>query len=137
MLQQALSPSPRAAQTTSLTVEVRDGTANPAWDALAAERLNYAGYNTTLAPADRLNYAKAGVVLPSGPGLRLSFTLDHAQVRSLDDQKQYGCSGLGIAGDLPGFWWFTTLRVDLGVGLQSDIAGVKGVNGYVALLRVF
>ena len=59
MLQQALSPSPRAAQTTALTVEVRNGTANPAWDALAAERLNYAGYNTTLAPADRLSYASS------------------------------------------------------------------------------
>ena len=59
MLQQALSPSPRAAQTTALTVEVRNGTANPAWDALAAERLNYAGYNTALAPGDRLNYANS------------------------------------------------------------------------------
>jgi LCP family protein required for cell wall assembly len=59
MLQQALSPSPRAAQTTALTVEVRNGTTNPAWDALAAERLNYAGYNTTLAPADRLSYASS------------------------------------------------------------------------------
>jgi hypothetical protein len=42
-----------------LTVEVRNGTANPAWDSLAAERLNYAGYNTTIAPADRLNYASS------------------------------------------------------------------------------
>jgi len=46
-------------------------------------------------------------------------------------------SGLGLTGDLPGFWWFTSVRVDLGAGLQSDIAGVKTVNGYVALLRVF
>jgi len=46
-------------------------------------------------------------------------------------------SGLGISGDLPGFWWFTAVRVDLGIGLQSDIAGVKAANGYVALLRVF
>jgi LCP family protein required for cell wall assembly len=59
LLQLALSPSPRAAQQTALTVEVRNGTANPAWDALAAERLNYAGYNTRLAPADRLNYANS------------------------------------------------------------------------------
>ena len=27
--------------------------------------------------------------------------------------------------------------VDLGFGLQSDIAGVKTVSGYVALLRLF
>jgi hypothetical protein len=87
--------------------------------------------------ADRLEYAKAGVVLPSGRNLRLTLTLDHARARSLDDQKTYGFTGLGIAGDLPGFWWFTTVRVDLGAGLQSDIPGVRTVNGYVALLRVF
>ena len=57
LLQQALSPSSQAVQDNALTIEVRNGTANPAWDALAAERLNYAGYNTRLAPADRKNYA--------------------------------------------------------------------------------
>jgi polyisoprenyl-teichoic acid--peptidoglycan teichoic acid transferase len=59
MLQQALSPSPRIADQAALTVEVRNGTANPAWDALAAQRLNYAGYDTRLAPADRLDYANS------------------------------------------------------------------------------
>jgi hypothetical protein len=59
LVQEALSPSPRPAQEAALTVEVRNGTANPAWDALAAERLNYAGYNTTLAPADRHTYASS------------------------------------------------------------------------------
>ena len=59
MLQQALSPSPRISEQAALTVEVRNGTANPAWDALAAERLNYAGFNTRLAPADRLDYANS------------------------------------------------------------------------------
>ena len=59
MLQQALAPSPRVAAQTALTIEVRNGTANPAWDALAAERLNYAGYNTRLVPADRQNYANS------------------------------------------------------------------------------
>jgi polyisoprenyl-teichoic acid--peptidoglycan teichoic acid transferase len=59
MLQQALSPSPRIADQAALTVEVRNGTSNQAWDALAAERLNYAGYNTRLAPADRLDYANS------------------------------------------------------------------------------
>jgi hypothetical protein len=96
-----------------------------------------AGIRSGAVAADHLTYAKAGVVLPSGPGLRLSFTFDHARVRSLDDQQQYGLSGLGIAGDLPGFWWFTTLRVDLGVGLKSDIPGLRTVNGWIALLRVF
>lgn len=59
MLQQALSPSPRAVQSTALTVEVRNGTKNPAWDSLAAERLNFAGYNTSIAPSDRQNYASS------------------------------------------------------------------------------
>jgi polyisoprenyl-teichoic acid--peptidoglycan teichoic acid transferase len=70
MLQQALSPSPRLAEQAvspsppvteqaALTVEVRNGTTNPAWEALAAERLNYAGYNTRLAPASRLDFANS------------------------------------------------------------------------------
>jgi polyisoprenyl-teichoic acid--peptidoglycan teichoic acid transferase len=59
MLQQALSPSARITEQTALTVEVRNGTANLAWDALAAERLNYAGYNTRLAPADHLDYVNS------------------------------------------------------------------------------
>lgn len=58
MLQQALSASERAPQETAPSIEVRNGTANPGWDALAAERLNYAGYNTRLAPADRQDYAR-------------------------------------------------------------------------------
>ncbi len=59
MLQQALSPSPRTPDQAALTVEIRNGTANDGWDALAAQRLNYAGYNTRLAPADRQNYASS------------------------------------------------------------------------------
>ena len=96
-----------------------------------------AGIRASSMSADRVDYAKAGVVLPSGPNLRLTLTLDHARARSLDDQQTYKFTGLGIAGDLPGFWWFTTVRVNLGAGLQSDIPGTRTVNGYVALLRVF
>jgi LCP family protein required for cell wall assembly len=59
MLQQALSPSTRIVEQDALTLEIRNGTANLAWDALAAERLNYAGYNTRLARADRLEYANS------------------------------------------------------------------------------
>jgi len=57
MLQQALSASPVTVERSALTVEVRNGTSNPGWDALAAERLNYAGFDTRLAPADRQDYA--------------------------------------------------------------------------------
>jgi len=59
MLQQALSPAPRLPEVDALTVEVRNGTAKPGWDSLAAERLNYVGYDTHLAIADRLDYASS------------------------------------------------------------------------------
>jgi hemolysin activation/secretion protein len=96
-----------------------------------------AGIRSNAITADQLAYAKAGVVLPSGPNLRLSFSLDHAEVRSLDDQKTRNFTGLGVAGDLPGFWVFTSVRMDLGMGVLSDMPGVRTVNGFVALLRVF
>jgi hypothetical protein len=99
--------------------------------------VHIAGIRSNAIAADQVSYAKAGIAIPTGPSLRLSLSLEHARARSLDDRKTYGVSGVGIAGDLPGFWWFTAVRVDLGVGVQSDIAGVKAVNGYVALLRLF
>jgi LCP family protein required for cell wall assembly len=56
VVQEALSPSPRVTQTAAEIVEVRNGTTNPGWDSLAAERLNYAGYNTNIVTADRQDY---------------------------------------------------------------------------------
>lgn len=96
-----------------------------------------AGIRANAVAADQVAWAKTGLAIPTGPSLRLSLSLEHARARSLDDGQTYGLTGLGLTGDLPGFGWFTTVRVDLGVGLQSDIAGVRTVNGYVALLRVF
>ncbi|WP_279341625.1 hypothetical protein [Geothrix sp. SG200] len=96
-----------------------------------------AGIRANAITADRLSYAKTALAIPTGPNLRLSLSLEYARARSLDDQKTYGMGGVGVTGDLPGFWLFTAVRVDLGVGVQSDIAGVRTVNGYVALLRVF
>lgn len=96
-----------------------------------------AGMRSNAITADRLTYAKAGVVLPTGPRLRLTLSLDQAWIHGMDDQKTYAVTGLGVAGDLPGFGWFTTVRVDLGVGLLSTLPGVRSVNGLVALLRVF
>ncbi|MBL0312413.1 MAG: hypothetical protein IPP78_06775 [Holophagaceae bacterium] len=109
------------------------------FDRFKALNLNgiVSGIRSNAITADRIAYARVGAVLPAGPSLRLSVFLDHAEARSLDDQKTYGLTGLGIAGDLPGFWWFTALRLDIGIGLKSDIAGVRTVNGFIALLRVF
>jgi LCP family protein required for cell wall assembly len=59
MLQQALAFAPRTTDVVPLTVEVRNGTAHPGWDSLAAERLNYVGYDTSLAPADRQDYSNS------------------------------------------------------------------------------
>ena len=76
MLQQALSPSRRTPDQAALTVEVRNGTANSGWDALAAQRLNYAGYNTRLATADRQDYANSLLYdLGSSPSLNLGTPL--------------------------------------------------------------
>lgn len=99
---------------------------------------NYAkGIRSYSVTADRVHYANIGIVTPSNPLFRLTFTLDHARARSLDDRKTYGFSGLGISGDLPGFWWFTSIRLDLGIGLYSDIPAVRGVNGHILFLKVF
>jgi hypothetical protein len=103
----------------------------------AGSGVHIAGIRSNAISADQVTYAKTGLAVPTGPSLRLSLSLEHAQARSLDNGKTYGMSGVSIAGDLPGFWWFTAVRVDLGAGLQSDIAGVKAVTGYVAFLRVF
>ncbi|MEJ5223275.1 MAG: LCP family protein [Anaerolineales bacterium] len=57
MLQSALQPSERAPEEEALVIEVQNGSRYDGWDALAAERLNYAGYATTFAPADNREHA--------------------------------------------------------------------------------
>ncbi len=95
------------------------------------------GVNTAALPSDRADYAKVSLTLPASRLLRITATLDHARLRAIDNGQIYRFTGLGLAGDIPGFGWFTTVRVNLGAGLQSDIDGLKGVQGYVALLRAF
>ena len=76
LLQQALSPSQQAQVDTRLTIEVRNGTGTPGLDALAAKRLNYAGYNTRIAPADRQDYASSLLYdLGSSPDLTQATSL--------------------------------------------------------------
>ncbi|MCL1892975.1 MAG: hypothetical protein FWG02_01895 [Holophagaceae bacterium] len=96
-----------------------------------------AGIRSNAVTADKIHYASMGFVFPAAASFRFSCHLDHARAHSLDDKKTYGFTGLGLAGDIPGFWWFTTVRADIGIGIQSDVPGVRGVNGYIALLRVF
>ncbi|MCS6993799.1 MAG: LCP family protein [Anaerolineales bacterium] len=58
MLRQAISPSPRQQQRQTWQVEIRNGTPYDNWEMLAAERLNYAGYETTFRASDHRNYAQ-------------------------------------------------------------------------------
>ena len=57
MLNQALSPSARQQEREKVSVEIQNGSASNGWDALAAERLNYAGYQTSMQPADNRAHA--------------------------------------------------------------------------------
>ncbi len=57
MLQTALQPAERAPEAQTLVIEVQNGSPYDGWDALAAERLNYAGYATTFAPAEHREHA--------------------------------------------------------------------------------
>jgi LCP family protein required for cell wall assembly len=58
LILEAMSPPSGApADDLGVLVEVWNGTENPDWEALAAERLHYAGFETILAPADRRDYA--------------------------------------------------------------------------------
>ena len=95
------------------------------------------GIRANALTADRLVSERIGLDLPPASAFRAGADLVHAEARALDTGQAYRFTGLALKGTLPGFWIFTAVQVDLGVGLQSDIPGVKGVNGYVALLRVF
>jgi LCP family protein required for cell wall assembly len=58
MLERALSPQRQGREEDSVLIEVWNGTTYEGWDRLAAERLNYAGYETRLERADRRDYAQ-------------------------------------------------------------------------------
>jgi LCP family protein required for cell wall assembly len=57
LLSEALSPSTKTVEKQSIIIEVMNGTAIEGYDSLAANRLNYAGYETHILPADRNDYA--------------------------------------------------------------------------------
>jgi LCP family protein required for cell wall assembly len=62
MLVEATTLSPRAQQIDALKVEVQNGSTADSWDALAASRLNYAGYQTVISGADRRDYSSSVLV---------------------------------------------------------------------------
>lgn len=67
MLLEATTLSPRAAQREAVKIEVQNGSTSDTWDALAASRLNYAGYQTGISSADRRDYS-ASVLVDFTPG---------------------------------------------------------------------
>jgi LCP family protein required for cell wall assembly len=67
LLTEAITLSPFAVERKSIKVEVQNGTTFDTWDALAASRLNYAGYQTIISNADNRNYA-ASVIVDFTPG---------------------------------------------------------------------
>lgn len=62
MLVEATTLSPRAAERISIKVEVQNGSPFDTYDGLAASRLNYAGYETTISLADSRNYTNSVIV---------------------------------------------------------------------------
>lgn len=58
MLRNALAASPRQQEQAAIQIEVQNGSTNDNWDTLAAQRLNYAGYDTILRPADNRQHAQ-------------------------------------------------------------------------------
>ncbi len=62
MLIEATTLSTYAVQRKTINVEVQNGAPFDTWDALAASRLNYAGYQTSIATADRRDYTSSVIV---------------------------------------------------------------------------
>ena len=67
MLIEATTLSTFAVERQSVKVEIQNGVTYDSWDALAASRLNYAGYQTILSNADRRDYG-ASVLVDFTPG---------------------------------------------------------------------
>jgi polyisoprenyl-teichoic acid--peptidoglycan teichoic acid transferase len=98
MLEGAFSaPSPDIQERLGVRVEIWNGTGKTQWDILAAERLHYAGYQTNINKADRLDYDKSIVY---------DFTLeqDHEKSSSLLQVLGLPASALRAApGENPGY----------------------------------
>jgi hypothetical protein len=58
MLKEALAPSARQQERNAIKVEIQNGSTNDGWDSLAAQRLNYAGYATSMHAADNRQHAQ-------------------------------------------------------------------------------
>lgn len=62
MLIEATTLSTSAVERKSINVEVQNGTLSETWDALAASRLNYAGYQTIISTATQRDYTSSVII---------------------------------------------------------------------------
>ncbi|MBP6176777.1 MAG: LCP family protein [Anaerolineales bacterium] len=92
MLVEATTLSLYAVERKTIKVDVQNGTNSDTWDALAASRLNYAGFQTTISNADRRDYASS-IIVDFTPGqdpnqqqtILSSLNLSTATILSLPD----------------------------------------------------
>lgn len=66
LLTEALSPATQIVEKQSIVIDVMNGTTIPGYETLAANRLNYAGYETHIIPSDRTDYAYSVLIDKSG-----------------------------------------------------------------------
>ena len=66
MLTEALSPSTQVVEKQSIVIDVMNGTTIDGYETLAANRLNYAGYETNVIPSDRQDYAYSVLIDKTG-----------------------------------------------------------------------
>src|SRR5215207_398502 len=66
LLTEALSPATQTVEKQSIVIDVMNGTTIPGYETLAAERLNYAGYETYIVPSDRADYAYSVLIDKTG-----------------------------------------------------------------------
>ena len=57
LLTEAMSPATQIVEKQSIVIDVMNGTTIAGYETLAANRLNYAGYETNILPSDRADYA--------------------------------------------------------------------------------
>jgi LCP family protein required for cell wall assembly len=62
LLNEALTLSTTTIQRQTITIEIQNGTPFEGWEALAASRLNYAGYQTRISPADKHDYSTSVLI---------------------------------------------------------------------------
>lgn len=58
MIKKALAPSESQQERQTIKIEIQNGSSHDNWDALAAQRLNYAGYTASFHPADNRKHAQ-------------------------------------------------------------------------------